>query len=77
MAPDSPIVRVEFEYADGAIQRLSGPPAEEWLKGVNNNIISNAVRYSEAGISDYPWEWTTKSAGFRESDPFEDYSGLD
>jgi len=72
--PDkSPIVRVEFEYADGSIQRLSGPPAEAWLEDVNNVMATWQLRYGQRGEI-YPWEHFTKRPWGNE---FRNYEGTD
>jgi hypothetical protein len=54
----SPIVRVEFEYADGRIQRLTGKDAERWLTEVNGVVGAAQLRYGQPQISEYPWTWT-------------------
>lgn len=80
MTDQSPIVRVEFEYADGSIQRLTGPPAEAWLEDVNNVIAAAHIRYSRSQMGDYPWEWTDRVSEDRKKDPrarFDDYDGTD
>jgi hypothetical protein len=56
------IVRVEMEYADGAIQRLEGPPAEAWLEDVDSVIAQAHIRYSKSPIETYPWKWTKSPA---------------
>jgi len=60
MKHESPIIKVEFEYADGRVQRLTGTPAQAWLEEVNNIIAQAHIRYSRAPMSEFDWEWTTR-----------------
>ena len=60
MSDHGKIVRVEMEYADGAIQRLTGPPAEAWLEDINNVLAAAQIRYGQSQIETYPWQWTPK-----------------
>lgn len=53
------LVKVVFEYEDGAISTMSGPPAQKWIEEIDGNITMNAVRYSTEGLAVYPWVWTT------------------
>lgn len=55
-----PCVRVEFEYEDGRIQRLTGDDAKLWMEEVNNVIGLAHLRYSTPPLSDHPWEWDQK-----------------
>jgi hypothetical protein len=75
----SQMVRVEFEYADGSIQRLIGPPAEAWLEDVNNVIALTHIRYGKGPMNDYPWEWTDRISEDKRRDlgRFEGYEGTD
>ena len=58
---DTPLDRVEFEYADGRIQRLTGDAAIAWMKDINGPIIGAAIRYGQDQIrSDHPWKWTQR-----------------
>lgn len=78
MADKSPMVRVEFEYADGTIQRLVGPPAEQWLDEINAVITFTQVRCGQRQISDFPWEWTHKiDEDQGPNDRFAGYEGTD
>jgi hypothetical protein len=76
---DSPIVRVEFEYADGRIQTLSGPPAEQWLEEINSVVAFTQIRCGQQQISDFPWKWSTKTSPPPPPprDTFEHYEGMD
>ena len=56
----SPLVRVEFEYADGRIQRLTGEHAESWAKNVNNIITLAAIRAGSEPMTEHPWVFTHK-----------------
>jgi hypothetical protein len=59
---DTPLDRVEFEYADGRIQRLTGDAAIAWMKDINGPIIAQALRYSQDQIrSDHPWQWSRRN----------------
>ena len=58
MSDHGKIVRVEMEYADGAIQRLEGPPAEAWLEDMNSVLAAAQIRYGQSQIEIYPWQWT-------------------
>jgi len=73
----SPIVRVEFEYADGTIQRLTGPPAEAWLEDMNNVLAVTQIRSGQPRAETYPWVWSTKADPPPPEDPFENYEGTD
>lgn len=78
-ANSSPLVRIEMEYADGTIQRLTGPPAEHWLKEVNDVIVFTTVRCGQQQISDYDWQWTDRKT-VRKADElgkFDNYEGTD
>ncbi len=56
----NPCVRVEFEYADGRIQRLTGDDAKLWMKEVDGVIGMTHLRYSTPPLSDHPWVWLQK-----------------
>lgn len=56
----NPCVRVEFEYEDGRIQRLTGSAAEKWLKDVNGVLAAQQIRYGCPQVPDYPWEFSKK-----------------
>jgi hypothetical protein len=57
----NPCIRVEFEYQDGRIQRLTGTAAEKWLKDVNGVLAAQAIRYGQTQIlHDHPWEFSRK-----------------
>ena len=77
MDGQTPIVRVELEYADGSIQRLVGPPAEAWLEDVNNIIGAAHIRYSRSQMGVHPWEWSQRESSDGAMDRFENYDGLD
>lgn len=81
MMDKAPIVRVEFEYADGSIQRLTGPPAEAWLEDVNNVIALTHIRYSRSPIEEYPWEWSKRATEKKKKgdlrSSFDEYDGTD
>jgi hypothetical protein len=53
------VVRIEMEYADGKVQRLTGPEAERWIGAVNGAVFNEAVRYGTNRFVDFNWEWTT------------------
>lgn len=79
MSSEAPLVRVEMEYADGTIQRLTGPPAEAWLEDVNSVIALASIRYGSPPLDKYPWEWTDKKTEQTRADldQFKDYEGTD
>jgi len=52
----NPCVRVEFEFSDGRIQRLTGQVAEDWINSVNNVLVAQAIRYGQSRVKDYSWE---------------------
>jgi len=58
MSDHGKIVRVEMEYADGAVQRLEGPPAEAWLEDMDSVVTAAHIRYSRSPIGVYPWKWS-------------------
>ena len=57
----APVVRVEFEYRDGRIQRLTGEAAETWLKAVDNIVANGELKYGQTQMNDHPWEWDRKA----------------
>ena len=58
MSEHGDLVKVVFEYEDGATSTLVSPKAQKWLEEVNDNILFNAARSGGSGISQYPWVWT-------------------
>lgn len=76
MDGQTPIVRVELEYADGSIQRLVGPPAEAWLEDVNNVVAAAHIRYSRSQMGEYPWEHLMRPLN-ETRDRFKNYEGTD
>jgi len=52
----NPCIRVEFEYKDGRIQRLTEADAAKWLKDVNGVLAAQQIRYGCPQVPDYPWE---------------------
>lgn len=60
MDNQSPMVKIEFEYEDGSVQRLRGPACQQWLQEVNDVIIFTTTRCGQQQLSDYQWEWTHK-----------------
>ena len=60
------LVRVELEFADGTIKRLTGQDAERWLEKVNNVVVGVEPRLGCPQIPEFPWEiWrrSTESDG--------------
>lgn len=58
-----PCVRVELEYQDGRVQRLTGAAAERWIYHMNALVGSHHVRYGASPIpGDLPWERTHRDA---------------
>ena len=55
------VVRVEFEYADGSIKKLTGDSAVTWLEDVCNVLAAAQLRYGRSQIAEYPWVWTNKA----------------
>jgi len=56
----SPVVRVEFEYADGRIQQLTGEHAAAWMENVNTIVGMSELRYGSPQMEDYPWKFFNK-----------------
>ena len=54
----NPCIRVEFEYVDGRIQRLTGQAAEDWVKDVNGVLAAQAIRYGQTQTKEHPWEFS-------------------
>lgn len=48
------LVRVEMEFDDGKVQRLSGDVAEEWLQRVNGFVTLAWVHGSN--FPEFKWE---------------------
>ncbi len=40
---DKKIIRVELEYDNGEIHRLTGEEAEKWLEAANGQAVFNSV----------------------------------
>ena len=55
---DVQLVRVEMEFADGKIQRLTGEAAQVWLKDVNGMV--DLGRAHGMHLKEHPWESTHK-----------------
>lgn len=78
MSEDSPLVRVELEFADGSIRRLVGPPADAWLEDLNNITAFHHIRTGCSAMrQDYQWDEISPKAARRQKDPFADYEGTD
>lgn len=78
MADKGPLVRVELEYADGSVQRLTGPPADAWLEDLNNVTAFHHIRTGHSPMrTDYKWEHISPESTKRQKDPFADYEGTD
>lgn len=76
MADKGPLVRVELEFADGSIQRLTGPPADAWLEDVNNIVALQHIRSGSKPLrEDYKWEHLP--GGSHPLASFENYEGTD
>jgi len=58
----NPCIRVEFEYEDGRIQRLTGEAAQAWLKNVDNIVGGCEIRYGQTQMNDHPWTFFRKEA---------------
>jgi len=43
MSDDKKIVRVELEYDDGSIHRLTGDDAEKWLEAANGQAVMSHI----------------------------------
>ena len=49
------IIRVEFEYDDGSIQRLVGEEAAKWLDACNGQITM--ARVHGLPFPEFDWKW--------------------
>ena len=56
----NPCVKIEFEYEDGRIQRLTGQAAEDWLKDVNGVLAAQAFRYGCSQTKEHPWAFARR-----------------
>ena len=56
----NPCIKVEFEYQDGRVQRLTGSAAERWLKDVNGVLATQAIHYGQSQTHDRPWTFSRK-----------------
>ena len=56
----NPCIRVEFEYKDGRVQRLTEQDAEDWLKEVNGVVAAQAFRYGQSQMKEHPWVFTRR-----------------
>lgn len=72
---DSPLVRVELEFADGKVQTLSGDAANAWLKNVNDILALSQFRSGSPQMKEYPWEHSETPPP--KPDPFRHYEGTD
>ena len=74
---ESPLVRVEFEYANGSIQFLTGESADAWLEDVNTAVTASR---STGPLRNYQWEWINRSPLQKKkllAEWYENYDGLD
>lgn len=61
MSTKGKIIRIEMEYEDGQVQRLTGADAERWLREVNGILAAQQIRYGRTTLSNYEWEWIAQS----------------
>jgi len=56
---DKKLVRVELEYDNGEIHRLTGEDAEKWLEAANGQAVMSALH----GMSfpEFKWEITKEN----------------
>jgi len=57
---ENPCVRVEFQYQDGRVQRLTGNAANKWLSNVNGIVSAAQFRYGQSQMKEHPWEFSRK-----------------
>jgi hypothetical protein len=59
-----PLVRVELEYKNGTITRLTGKNAQKWLEMVNGQVTIAAVH--GFGLPPFKWKNVKKRANHKE-----------
>ena len=60
MQPNSPVVRVLLEFADGTSKELVGPQADAWMEDLNSITAFHHVRTGNSAMSsDYQWRTPT------------------
>lgn len=50
-----PLVRIEFEYADGTVRRLTGNAAEIWKDRMDSALFMAWIHGVQSGM-ELPWE---------------------
>lgn len=76
MSYESAIVRVELEYANGSIQRLTGEMAAAWLEAINKAVTAS----QDQVMVDYRWEWNNLPIFQRKkqiAEWYRNYDGMD
>lgn len=53
------LIRLEFEYDDGSIQRLTGEEAHRWFREANAAVTISTI-HGAPFPGDFQWEWVRK-----------------